>query len=187
MPRKRRPSLMAELARLVVEYPEKDWKIIVDRLRDREFMEDLSASIEGAVNIASKSVDRRSAKRNASEHLGNVLKAIAKQDPEKAQFLTILKSRLNDRSNVVSLAEIRAFASSMGMKDKLPSRRPEAVNRIIRHLAQKPTEEIEAALRVERGAYWNPNEGYDRWVDLILGSGAKFAQDKDSMSTDEDR
>ena len=187
MPRKRRPRLIAELARLVVEYPERDWKNLVDRLRDKEFMDDLAATIEGAVNVASKSVDRGGAKKGASEPLANVLRAVAKQDPEKAKILTMLKTRLSDKSNVISLAEIRAFANSVGMKDKLPSRRPQAVNQIVWYLAQKPTEEIEAAMRVELGAYWNQDGGYDRWVDLILGEGVRAIQGKDSMSTDEDR
>ena len=103
--------------------------------------------------------------------LGSVLSAVAKQDAKKVEFLTALKTRLSDKSQV-SLSEVRAFAISLGMKEELPKPRPQAVNRIIRYLAEQPTEEIEAALHSELGDFRGQEE-YDRWVDLILGHSAE--------------
>ena len=47
----------------------------------------------------------------------------------------------------MTLAYIRGFASSLGMKEELPSRREQAINQIIHYLAARTTVEIEAALR----------------------------------------
>ena len=170
MPRKQRPRLIAELARLVVEYPERDWKNLADRLRDRKLMNDLAATIEKAVAVASSSAGGGT-KRRESTRLGSILSAVAKQDAKKAEFLTALKARLSDKGQV-SLAEIRAFAISLGMKEELPKPRPQAVNRVIRHLAKQPAEEIEAALHSGLGDFRGQGE-YDRWVDLILGHSAE--------------
>ena len=185
MPRKRRPSLAAELARLVVEYPERDWKNLVERLRNRELMDDLAATIEEAVNVASKTIGDSPKKRHFVR-LGSVLSAVAEKDAKKAEFLNALKMRLSDKTQI-SLSEIRVLAASLGMKQELPSRRTQAVSHIIGHLAGKPIEEIEAALDVDVRKWRDENHGYDRWVDLILGVGAAHDEDRDSMPASESR
>ena len=51
MARKKRPSLVAEIGRLLVEYPEKDWRALVNRLRERALIEDIAAGDRRRISV----------------------------------------------------------------------------------------------------------------------------------------
>ena len=46
MSRRKRPPLIAEIGRLLVEYPEKDWIALADRLRDGALVQDIASTLE---------------------------------------------------------------------------------------------------------------------------------------------
>lgn len=167
MTRKKRPSLLAEIGRLLVEYPEKDWRVLAGRLRDRTLIEDIATFIDDAIVLVAKSAEKT--KKERSKPRISELARVAQEDKEKAELLSALKSRLTDKDKTVTLTYIRGFASSLGMKAELASRREQAVNQIIHYLATKTTEEIEAALHTVLPAQQSLGQEFDRWVDLILG------------------
>lgn len=170
MARRKRPGLVAEIGRLLVEYPERDWRALADSLRDRALIEALAAAVDDAVELVERS--KEASKKERPRPRVNELARIAREDKSKAAVLLELKSRLTDKAKIVTLADIRGFASVLGMKEKLASRREQAVNQIIHYLATRTTVEIEAALRTAVPVQKTPGQEFDRWVDLILGGGA---------------
>ena len=170
MVRRKRPPLVAAIGRLLVEYPEKDWKALARRLRDRALIEEIATAIDDAIAVVAKSAEK--ATKEGSKPRASVIAKVAREDAAKAEILYALKSRLTDKGQTGTLAYIRGFASSLGMKEELPSRREQAVNQIVRYLAAKTTGEIEAALRTALPAQRPLGQEFDRWVDLILGTDA---------------
>ena len=167
MPRKKRPPLVAEIARLIVEYPEKDWKALAGRLRDRALIEDIATAIDDAIALVAK--PPKKARKERSKPRMSELARVSQEDKAKAEILSALKSRLTDKDKAVTLAYIRGFASSLGMKEELAGRREQAVNQIVHYLATKTTEEIEAVLHTVLPVQQPLGQEFDRWVDLILG------------------
>lgn len=181
MARRKGPSLVSEIARLLVEYPEKDWIALVDRIRDRTFLEDLAAAITDATEVVKKT--RKKANTRPSGFGGSILAEVAVKDKEKAEILAKIKSRLTDKGQAVTLASLRKFASSLGMKEELANRRNQAVNQIIRYLAAKTTDQIEAALDTALPDQAHEGQEYDRWVDLILRNRSPRPSEKRSRQT----
>lgn len=171
MARRKRPSLLAEIGRLLVEYPEKDWKSLADRLRNRALFDDIATAIDDAVVVVAKSAAEKTKKDRPKRRMSSLAR-VAQEDKAKAEILSALKSRLTDKDKTVTLAYIRGFASSLGMKEELASRREQVVNQIVHYLATKSTEEIEAALRMALPVQQPRGQEFDRWVDLILGGDA---------------
>lgn len=170
MARRRRSTLLGEIGRLLVEYPEKDWRALAERLRDRALMEDIAAAIDESIAMIPKPVGivrKQPTKPGVSE-----IARIARDDKAKADVLSAVKSRLTNKDDVVPLAYIRRFASSLGMKDELSMRREQAVNQIIRYLSTKTTDEIEAIMHAIAPMQQHAGQEFDRWVDLILRRGA---------------
>ena len=167
MARRKRPPLAAEIGRLLVEYPEKDWRALAGRLRDRALIEDIAAAIDDAIALVAKSAEKTRKERPKSRMSERA--SVSLEDKAKAEILSALKSRLTDKDKTVTLAYIRGFASSLGMKEELASRREQAANQIVHYLATKTTEEIEAALHTVLPAQQYLGQEFARWVDLILG------------------
>lgn len=164
---RRRPSLVAEIGRLLVEYPEREWQALAERLRERALIEDIAAAIDDALTLgASPVVKSRKVRHRASE---SVIAKVARVDKAKAERLSALKSRLMDRDTRLPFAYIRGFASSLGIKEELSSRRNQAVNEIIRHLAAKTRDEIDNILKTALSSQPTEGQEFDRWVKLILG------------------
>ena len=181
MARRKGKSLVSEVARLLVEYPEEDWNALVDRLRDRAFLEDLTAAIVDAREVVAKVSEK--AKQGRSGPRRSMLAEVARKDKEKAQILSKIKSRLSDRGRIVTLAGLRTFASSLGMKEELANRRSQAVNQIVRYLAGKTTDQIEAALHTSLPDQAREGQEFDRWVDLIIGSRSPLEGEKRTPKT----
>ena len=160
--------MVSEIARLLVEYPERDWDALMGRIRDRAFIEDLATAIGDAMEIVAKSAEKTN--KGPSRSRTSILREVAQKDRRKAEILSELKLRLTDKGQFVTLAQIRGFASSLGMKEELANRRGQAVNQIIWYLADKRTDEIEAALHAALPDQMHQGQEFDRWVDLILGS-----------------
>ena len=167
MASRKRPPLVAEIGRLLVEYPEKDWKALAGWVRDRALMENIAAAIDDALAVVARSAVRT--KRARQRPRVSVLDEVAREDRAKAEILLALKSKLSSKDQPVTLAYIRALASSLGMKEELATRREQVVNQIVGYLADKTTDEIKAALSVALPAQQRQGQEFDRWVDLILG------------------
>ena len=164
---RRRPSLVAEIGRLLVEYPEKDWRALADRLRDQKLVEDIAAAIDDALTLGASSVEKsRKVRQSARE---SVIAKVARVDRAKAERLSALKARLMDRDARLPFAYIRSFASSLGIKEDLSNRRDQAVNEIVRHLAAKTSDEIDHILETALSSQPAEGQEFDRWVKLILG------------------
>ena len=164
---RRRPSLVAEIGRLLVEYPEKDWRALADRLRDRELVEDIAAAIDDALRLRASPVEKSRKVRHPARE--SVIAKVARVDRAKAERLSALKSRLMDRDARLPFAHIRSFASSLGIKEDLSNRRDQAVNEIVHHLAAKTSDEIDHTLKTALSLQPTEGQEFDRWVKLILG------------------
>ena len=112
--------MVSEIARLLVEYPERDWNVLVGRIRDRAFIEDLAAAIGDAMEVVAKSAEKT--KKGPSRSRKSILPEVAQKDKGKAEILSELKLRLTDKGQFVTLAHIRGFANSLGMKEELANR-----------------------------------------------------------------
>ena len=145
MPSRKRPPLVAEIGRLLVEYPKKDWDALVGRLRDQQLIGDIATAIDDAIAVVAQSTEQTKKKRSRSSV--SILTTLAREDTAKAKILSALKSRLTDKDQAVNLEYIRRFANSLGMKEDLASHRGQAINQIIRYLATKETNEIEIQKR----------------------------------------
>ena len=164
---RRRPSLVAEIGRLLVEYPEKDWRALANRLKDRELVEDIAAAIDDALALGAGPVEKTRKVRHPARD--SVIAKVARVDRAKADRLSALKSRLMDRDARLPFAYIRSFASSLGIKEDLSNRRDQAVNEIVRHLADKTSDEIDGILKTALSSEPAEGQEFDRWVKLILG------------------
>lgn len=167
MPSRKRSPLVAEIGRLLVEYPAKDWNAVLDRLRDRELVENIAKAIDEALEVVAESTEKT--KKQQTRPSVSVLATVAQEDPRKAEILSALKSRLTDKDQGVTLEYIRRFANSLGMKEELASHRGQAINQLIRYLATKETKSIEATLHTALPLREHRGQEYDRWVALIVG------------------
>ena len=174
---KKRPSLVGEIGRLLVEYPEKDWRALANRLRERSLVEDVAAAIDDllASDAKRRAKRRTQARRRPRE---GVIERVARDDVAKAEKLSALKSRLAGKDKRPPLAHVRSFANSLGMKEELPSRRDQAVNQILQYLSAKTTGEIDDILNAAISPRQMEGEEYDRWVKLILGEDPPSATEK---------
>ena len=177
MARRKRPPLVAEIGRLLVEYPKKDWRALAGVLEDRTLIEDIAVAIDDALARVERSKEKTKKERRAKPRMSELAR-VAREDKSKADILSALKSRLTDKDKAVTLAYIRGFASSLGMKEELASRREQAVNQIIHYLATRTTVEIEAALSAVVPVQQSQGQEFDRWVDLILGGDASTRRRK---------
>lgn len=175
MARRRRPTLIAEIGRLFIEYPAKDWKLLADHIRDPALIDDIVATIEQGIAHAAKATEKT--KEERPKRRVSRKPRVLPEDEAKAKILTMLKSRLADKT--LTPVNIREFASLLGMKEKLATHRERAGNQIIRYLANKSTEEIEAALRMMLPVERPVGQEFDRWVSLILGDEAKARTQED--------
>ena len=183
MTRKRRPPLIAALAHLVVEYPEKDWRALGERLRDRKFIEELTVIVDVVSELSSKTRGRQKATKVASYR--KILAQVAKEDEEKAELLNLFKSQLVSKTSPPSLSQIRDLATALGIKEHLPARREQAVNQLIRHLVSKSVDDIKTALHMGLPDHRDPGHEYGRWVDLILGSRSQIGEETKKAKNDE--
>ena len=158
---------MAAIGRLLVEYPEKDWRALADRLRERALVEDIAAAIDDVLALGANPVEKTSKVRHRSGE--SVIAKVARVDKAKAEKLSALKSRLMDRGARLTFAYIRGFASSLGIKEELSNRRDQAVNEIVRHLAAKTSDESDGILKTALSSQPTEGQEFDRWVKLILG------------------
>ena len=165
---RKKPPLIAELARLIAEYPEKDWRSLADLLQSDELIKKLAATVETVADLAAKSRYVRKTKPTKMS-VKSRLAELAKEDPEKAQILTDFRAKLTDRVALPSVAQIRGLATAMGMKEEIPSHQAQAVDHIIRHLADKTVPEIKNVLSVRLPEQRDLGLEYTQWVDLILG------------------
>lgn len=170
MGRQRRPTLVAEIGRLLVDYPEKDWRALAERLRERALIEDIAAAIDDLLASRPSPSTKKTATARRQDRQSLIMR-VAKHDKAKAEKLAALKSLLTDSDNALSLADIRGLANSLGMKDELAKRRSQAVNQIVRHLAAKTTAEIDDVLQAGTRPQQLHGQEFDRWVKLILGEG----------------
>lgn len=168
--RTRRPPLVAAIGRLLVEYPARDWRALARCLQDQALVNDIAAAIDDSIAEVAEARQKRKKRRPIPRV--NVLARLAQEDEAKAEVLSALKSKLTEDKQAVRLADIRRFASSLGMKEELPRRRPQAVNQIISYLASRRTEEIKAILQADFSLQQNAGREYERWADLILGNEA---------------
>ena len=167
MTRRKRPTLIAEIGRLLVEYPEKDWKALADRMRDQVLMEEIAIAVDDALTITPKSATKK--KRNRKKSLASLLAEVGREDEAKAKLLSDVMSQLNNKHQPVTLSFIRAFANSIGMKDEIASRREQAVNQIFNYLVKKTAAEIAADINKAVPSENRSGQEFDRWVNLILG------------------
>ena len=165
MPKTRKPPLLSEMARLAVEYPEEEWLALGARLRDRQFIDELAGTVGAVAELAAKVSYKNTTKPTSRQ---KTLVQVAKKDPRKAKLLLTLKSRLTDKADPPPLSQLRDFAAAVGIKDRLPSRRDQAVNHIIRHLMGKTVEQIAAISQIRLPDRRDLGREYHRWVDLIL-------------------
>ena len=63
MARRKRPPLVAEIGRLLVEYPEKDWRALADGLKDRALIEDIATAVDDAMALVEKSKEKTKKER----------------------------------------------------------------------------------------------------------------------------
>lgn len=170
MARTRRPPLVAAIGRLLIEYPAKDWRALARCLRDQALVNEIAAAIDDSIAEVAKARQKRKKRRPMSRV--SVLARLAQEDEAKAEVLSALKLKLTKDKQAVTLADIRRFASSLGMKEELPRRRTQAVNQIISYLASRKTEEIQAVLPADFSLKQTAGREYERWADLILGKEA---------------
>ena len=185
MARRKRPPLMNEIARLLVEYPEKDWKILTDGLRNHTLAEEIATAIDDAVATVTKAVEK--SKKKSHKPRESTIAKVARDDKAKAEKLAELKSRLTDQDQRLPIAYIRGFANSLGMKEQLAGRRDQAINQIVRYLATKTINEIEGILHTALPPQQTQGEEFDRWVNLILGRDEKSRDRNTPIPTTEMR
>lgn len=164
---RRKPSLVAEIGRLLAEYPEEDWRALAGHLRDGTVIENIADAIDELLRSGIKPVKKTT--RARPKPRSDVIRMVAREDEAKAASLEALKSCLTNKDKRVPLAHVRSLGNSLGIKEELPNRREQAVNQIIRYLAAKTTGEIDDV--VSAVTTWRQGEGreYERWVKLILG------------------
>ena len=182
MARTRRPSLVAAIGRLLVEYPAKDWRALANCLRDQTFVNEIATAIDNSIAEVAKA--KQKAKKTRPKRRLSVLAQVAQEDEAKFEVLSALNSQLTENTQGVTLADIRRFADSLGMKEELPRRRAQAVNHIIRYLASRRTEEIKAILHSDFSLQQPAGQEFDRWVDLILGDEASRKGQKNAGADD---
>lgn len=165
-----RKTLAEDLAALLAKHPLDEWRALLAQLRDDKLRDDVVSAVESLMPLARTSSAPKS-DRTRSEGVGALLRDIRAKDPQKADHLANLYERLRDRTILPGSRDVRQFAEALGMKERLPGRREQALTALMRYLASLPIERLTSGITTSPGAAAarDLRAEYERWVRIILG------------------
>jgi len=152
----------------VAKYTAEQLASLARALTDPLLQQQTVGAIEALMPIAK---DRRVARTKGPGNPGITveLNALRSVDPDKAELLLSLHSRLKDRKVLAGARALREFAGLCGIKGRLPEKREQAISWLMHHLTGMPLAEIRDALGRPISDHRDFGEEYERWADLILG------------------
>lgn len=162
--------LVLDLAKLFNRYNPEDLQILAKTLEDEasrsrliELLKQLSETARSARG------ERKSRKQvDGPQQPSRILSGLEKDDPEKFQFLSRLRSALVSRELPWDSGELRDFASSCGLELRRGMRREAAIGQLLRFFAGTPLEEIRELL-AKVAHHGQSGKDYERWVEMIMG------------------
>jgi hypothetical protein len=174
------PRLAADLARIAAKYPPSDWEALLSVLEDPNSRERVAGLLR---ELAATSRERvRSAPTNA-EGVGATIEELRISDPRRAGLLERIWTRLREKKVAPTMAQLRALAGALGIKDDLGSRRAAAVSALVQHLVDMPMDDLERAIALSQNTELGDIGDFQSWFDLILEKGEARGGPSDS-STD---
>lgn len=169
-------DLVADLARLARRYPPEDWDAILRWLEDDTRRQQLSSLLH-QLSIVSKRVMPPGKREKRPQSIGRLLEETQSTEPAKAELLRDLYRKLLIRELLPTPASLREFTEIAGLKSINTRKREQAVNQLVRQLADLPYDDIAKALEVASTGPRDLGAEYERWVALILGRGSGERQD----------
>jgi hypothetical protein len=168
------PQLLADLARLASRYAPADWKAIVEALEDPERRQQVALVLD---ELAAASGRRRAgpeapSSKSSGDTVARSIEKVRESDPERARLLEELLLRLRAAELLPDMESLRNFAEAVGMKSFRPAKREQAINHLLRYLAELSHLELESVLGVAASMDVTRVGDYERWVELILGRGS---------------
>jgi hypothetical protein len=164
---------LIDLVKLTRRYSGADWAHLATILENEESRKGLiDAARALSVTASNQTIVKREPRSHNDVNRAPVLKALEKNDPEKARILREFRDAVGKGRILHSINQIRDFASSWGLK--LPERtsRERVLNELVRFMTTLPKNEIEIRLR-----NIPPNRDfgrdYDNWVRIIMGESGK--------------
>jgi hypothetical protein len=166
------PKLIADLARLAARYSPEDWRALSRLLQDDDSRALVAAMLDELAKASGRARQGSSTRAKTAVARPNTRDRLARlhqTDPESAELLSDLRTKLRTRELLADMASLRAFSEAVGMKTLSTGRREQAVSEIIQHLMNMPREALETALsrttlKVDREL----GREYEQWVSLIL-------------------
>jgi len=167
------PDLLLDFARLVQKYSSEDWGNLLATLKDDSSLATLIQAAEAMSkprirkHIASYAESKGPLTRQPP--VTALLQKVRVNEPEKAEMLTKFRTLTVSRQLFESVADLRSFASSCGLKVSNGAEREKIINDLIRTLAALPSGEVKNRLSSLSTRKSNLSEDYERWVRIILG------------------
>lgn len=162
---------MADLARLLKRYPSADWNNLARWLQDDSKRGQVESILEELSRIRPSRAAPAGSRVERKVGLNRILDELRQSDPPKATLLARLRARLMSREMLATPGDLRAFADAVGFELSSSIRkRDQAVNDLVRHLANYPYDELVRAIETAPRTARNLGLEYERWVGLILGT-----------------
>jgi len=160
-------DLLIDLARLARKYPTEDWASLIAWLQDESRRTQLITLLQELSSV-SKRLLAKAPHRKRLLPIPHLLEEMKSQDLAKAELLSDFWRKLRNRELLTSASSLRTFAEAAGLKGTNWSKREQAINRLIRELAELPLKEIQTALERTSAVPRERGGEYERWVALIL-------------------
>lgn len=160
-------DLLIDLARLARKYPTEDWESLTAWLRDESRRAQFIMLLQ-ELSVASKQLPGKAPRRKKLLPIPHLLEEMKSQDRAKAELLDDFWRKLRNRELLTTSNSLRTFAEAAGLKSTNWSKREQAINGLVRELAELPLKEIQTVLERTSAVPRELGGEYERWVALIL-------------------
>lgn len=179
MTRNRSDALIRDVAKLLVDYPARDWRPVLDELLSGgQVQQRLADAVEALVVHAE---DTRAKAKAKAKPKTSRLPVKPRAAPENIQPIKIPKDRLDTLSQFTKAFDARQLLTTraaiadvflaIGGKSEIPKTRKEAGLRILVALAEAPEPVYQAVLAtIAKQASSSEADDYRLWFDIIRPS-----------------
>ena len=168
MTTRRRRTLLQEIGRLVAAHSTSEWETLVDALNDEVRRGEMLNALKACAELSKTIKKRPPASVHRQSKVDRVLVEVTRADQKKGEVLQSLYAELRGQKLFRSMANLRKFAVSCGLKDEIPGRREQVISALILRLSEKPQLEIENLIRRLLVAERDFGKEYKRWANIIM-------------------
>ena len=142
-------ALLLDIVRLLSKHDTDAFELLARELRSGGLVDNLTQVLEGvATEVAPCPVTtgRDEPARQRSPTISEVIKSVARRDPEKARLITEFRDALSAGTCLPRLRDIQHFAEDSGFRPTNAKSRATAVSHLLRGMSELPREKLRSLI-----------------------------------------